>query len=142
MEHSLAAGNWLLPALLALIIYGFWGFFPKIAVNYISPQSALVYEVAGAMLVGLVTLFLIDFNLDSHPKGILFAMLTGIAGMTGTLFFFTAAQKGKISVVVSLTAIYPLITIILAALFLKEPLTIKQLSGMAMAIIAILLLAT
>ncbi len=138
----MAAGNWLLPALLALVIYGFWGFFPKIAVNYISPQSALVYEVAGAMLVGLVVLFLIDFTPESHPKGILFAMLTGIAGMTGTLFFFAAAQKGKISVVVSLTAIYPLITVLLAILFLKEPLTIKQLCGMAMAIGAILLLAT
>ena len=138
----MAAGNWLVPALLALIIYGFWGFFPKIAVNYISPQSALLYEVGGAILVGLVVLFLIDFAPDNHPKGILFAMLTGIAGMTGTFFFFVAAQKGKISVVVSLTAIYPLITIILATLFLKEPLTLKQICGMATAIAAILLLTT
>ena len=133
--------NWLLSALLALILYGFWGFFPKIAVSYISPQSALIYEVAGAMLVGLATLFFIRFQPESHPKGILFAVLTGIAGMLGTLFFFHAAQKGKISIVASLTAIYPLITVILAAVFLREPLTAKQVSGMILAIFAILLLA-
>ena len=134
--------NWLLSALLAMIIYGFWGFFPKIAVSYISPQSALVYEVAGAILVGLITLFFINFQPQNHPKGILFAMLTGIAGMTGTLFFFAAAQKGKISVVVGLTALYPLITVILAVIFLREPLTLKQIIGLILAIGAILLLST
>jgi transporter family protein len=134
--------NWLLSALLAMIIYGFWGFFPKIAVSYISPQSALVYEVAGAILVGLITLFFINFQPQSHPKGILFAMLTGIAGMTGTFFFFAAAQKGKISIVVGLTALYPLITVILAVIFLREPLTLKQIIGLILAIGAILLLST
>ena len=134
--------NWLFSALLAMIIYGFWGFFPKIAVSYISPQSALVYEVAGAILVGLFVLFLIKFNLQHHPKGILFAMLTGIAGMTGTLFFFTAAQKGKISIVVGLTALYPLITVLLAVIFLREPLTLKQIIGLLLACGAILLLST
>jgi len=30
--------NWLLPALTALVIYGFGGFFPKLASQYISPR--------------------------------------------------------------------------------------------------------
>ena len=45
--------NWFAAAILSLIIYGFWGFFPKIAVSYINPQSALIFEVAGALIVGL-----------------------------------------------------------------------------------------
>lgn len=134
--------NWLLSAILAMIIYGFWGFFPKIAVTYISPQSALVYEVGGAMLVGLLTLFFIRFQLQFHPTGMLFAVLTGIAGMIGTLFFFAAAQKGKIAIVVGLTALYPLITVILAVIFLREPLTLKQVMGLILACAAILLLSS
>lgn len=134
--------NWLLTAFLALIIYGFWGFFPKLAVNYIQPTSALVYEIAGAMLVGIASLFLINFQLDTHPKGILFAVLTGIAGMLGTLFFFAAASRGKISVVVSMTALYPLITILLAAFFLREPISLKQIFGMFFAVLAIFLFST
>ena len=133
--------NWFLPALLALFIYGFWGFFPKLAVNYIDPQSALIYEVAGAMLVGLVALVMMGFQPEYHPKGALFAALTGVAGMVGTLCFFAAASRGKISVVVSMTALYPLISIILAVLILKEPITLKQISGMACALLAIFLLS-
>jgi len=133
--------NWFSAALLSLIIYGFWGFFPKLAVTYISPQSALVYEVAGAILIGLLILVLIDFHPDTHPTGILFGMLTGVAGMLGTLFFFAAASKGKISVVVSMTALYPVITILLAAAFLREPITAKQLLGIGFALFAIVLLS-
>ncbi|MDH5525041.1 MAG: EamA family transporter [Desulfobulbaceae bacterium] len=132
--------KWMAASLLALIIYGFWGFFPKLAVQYISPPSALIYEIAGAMLVGLIALLLVRFQPDVHPKGILFAMLTGITGMIGTLFYFYAASRGKISVVVSMSALYPVITIILAAIFLREPITIKQIFGIIFAMTAIGLL--
>jgi transporter family protein len=60
--------------------------------------------------------------------------------MLGTLFFFAAASRGKISVVVSMTALYPLITIMLAAIFLREPITAKQVMGMLCAVAAIMLL--
>lgn len=132
--------SWLLPASAALVIYGLWGFFPKLAVTYINPVSALIYEVAGAMLVGLFSLFWVGFQPETHPRGILFAVLTGVAGMLGTLFFFAAASRGKLAVVVSMTALYPLITILLAAVFLREPVTAKQILGMLCAGAAILLL--
>lgn len=132
--------SWLIPAFTALVIYGLWGFFPKLAVTYINPTSALIYEVAGAMLVGLISLFWVGFQPESHPKGILFAVLTGVAGMLGTLFFFAAASRGRISVVVSMTALYPIITIILAAIFLREPVTARQVLGMFCAVAAIILL--
>ena len=133
--------NWLAPAVTALIIYGFWGFFPKLAVTYINPLSALIYQIAGAIAVGILGLFLLGFQPETHPKGILFAVLTGIAGMLGTLFYFTAASRGKISVVVSMTALYPLITIVLAAVFLREPISLTQIFGMIFAVIAIILLS-
>lgn len=133
--------NWLLSAGIAILLYGFWGFFPKLAVTYIQPMSALIYQVSGTMLVGMLCLYLVDFRPDTHPKGILFGILTGVAGILGTLFYFAAARKGNISVVASMTALYPVITILLAAVFLHEPITLRQLIGMIFALIAIFLLA-
>jgi len=133
--------GWFTAALAAMLLYGFWGFFPKLAVRYVSPASALIWEIAGAVVVGAITLVLVGFRPDAHPRGILFAGLTGITGMIGTLLFFHAAREGKIAVVVSMTALYPLVTILLAAIFLKEPITLKQVAGVVCALAAIFLFA-
>jgi transporter family protein len=134
--------SWLPASLAALVIFGFWGFFPKLAVSYIDPRSAVIYQTLGGVLIGLLVLFSLKLHPAFHPRGALFAFLTGMAGVAGTLCFFAAAERGKISLVVSITALYPLITILLAALFLREPLTLKHLAGMGFAIVAILLLSS
>ena len=138
----LKMNSWVIFAILALLVWGFWGFFPKLATNYISPKSVLVYEVIGAIIVGMAVLFLVNFKPEVNAKGITFAILTGIAGTLGALFFIFAVSRGETSVVVTTTALYPLITIILAFLILKEPITIKQGVGMIFAFAAMMLLST
>ena len=133
--------SWIFWTMLAMVTFGAWGFFPKLAVNYISPQSAVVYQVIGGLLVGTVGLAMVNFKPETHPMGILYALLTGITGVLGTLFYYAAASKGQISIVVSLTALYPLITILLAIIFLNETLALKQIVGLCFAVAAIVLLA-
>ena len=50
-------------------------------------------------------------------------------------------SKGKASSVVTTTALYPLVTLALAFMILKEPITLKQAVGIAFAISAILLIS-
>jgi len=133
--------SWLFWTIIAMITFGAWGFFPKLAVNYISPQSALIYQVLGGLLVGVISLGLVNFKPETHPMGILYAFLTGVTGVLGTLFYYVAASRGQISIVVSLTALYPLITILLAVIFLHETLILKQYIGLCFALAAIILLA-
>ncbi|MCO6431147.1 MAG: EamA family transporter [Deltaproteobacteria bacterium] len=129
-------------SILALFTFGLWGFFPKLATNYISPSSALVYEAIAGCLVGLAAFVSLGFRPEVSGPGVLYAGLAGATGLLGGLFYLIAASKGKISVVVTVTALYPVITILLAALFLKEPITIKQAAGMLMAVGAIYLLSS
>jgi transporter family protein len=132
--------SWFFWTILAMVTFGAWGFFPKLAINYINPQSALIYQVIGGLLVGIVGLAMLNFKPETHPLGILFAFLTGITGVLGTFFYYLAASRGQISIVVSLTALYPLITIMLAIVFLHETLIMKQVIGLCFAIAAIILL--
>ena len=133
--------SWFIWTILALVTFGFWGFFPKLAVNYINPQSAVIYQVLGGLVVGIAALSFVGFKPEAHPMGILFGVLTGIMGVLGTLFYYGAASRGQISVVVSLTALYPVITILLALVFLQETLTLKQVVGLCCAVGAMVLLA-
>ena len=134
--------EWLIFTLAALLMWGLWGFFPKLSIGFLSPKSALVFEMVGAMIVGVVVLAILGFKLEFSSQGAIFAILTGIAGACGALFFLYAISKGSLSVTVTLTAIYPLISVILAFLILNEPITLKQGIGMVLALVAMAMLAS
>jgi bacterial/archaeal transporter family protein len=133
--------EWLPAALLALLSFGLWGFFTKLAIVYIDSKSALVFQTMGVLIVGLVTLILLNFKLATDLKGLSFGLLTGIAYGVGCLFYFIAADKGKIMTVVTLTALYPLVTIALSYLLLREGMSLKQCLGIFFALIAIYLMS-
>jgi len=57
------------------------------------------------------------------------------------LTFFAALDLGKTSTVVTLSALYPLVTILISIAFLHERLTARQAVGIVLALIANALLA-
>lgn len=132
--------SWFFHALVAVTLYGLWGFFPKLAVGFMPPRSVLIWQAAGVVAVALLTFAVNGFRVEAPPRGILFATLAGASGMAGTLFYIIAASRGRISLVVSLTALYPVFTLALAAWFLREPLSLRQMAGMLLAMVAVVLM--
>ena len=133
--------GWLLNSLIALVCFGLWAFLPKIAVKYINPKSALIYEVLGGILVTAVVWFSVDKGIDHDLRGIVPALLTGIIGYLGMFYFLHAVNMGKVSVVASLTAVYLVVTILLAAIILKEKITSIQYIGIFLATTGVALLS-
>jgi transporter family protein len=133
--------NWFPAATIALFSFGLWGFFTKLSVIYIDSKSALLYQTLGVVMVSLVTLTMMKFKPETDARGISYAVLTGIAYAVGCWFYFIAASKGKIITVVTMTALYPFVTILLASVLLKESVSIKQGVGIVLAFIAIMLMA-
>jgi len=130
---------WLLPASMTMICWGIWGFIPKITTRYINPLSASVFEGLGSAIFAIIILFSLSFKPEIHPKGVSLAFITGLLGMLGALFYLFAMPKGKVSVIATMTALNPIITIVLAYFILKEPITLKEGIGMVFAFIAIVL---
>ncbi len=133
--------SWLLNSLMALICFGFWAFLPKISVKYISIRSALIYEVLGGVLVALIIWSTVSEGIDYDFRGITPAFLTGVIGYLGMFFFLSAVDLGKVSIVASLTAVYPAITIIFAVMLLKERISYLQYVGIFLAVTGVALLS-
>jgi len=134
-------GNWFIFGLLTLLLWGIWGFLPKVATRYIDPLSVLVFQTVGSILVTIVILATIGFRPELHTKGVTLAMATGIIGTLGTISFLYSIAKGKASIVVTMTALYPIVTVILSLLILKESITIKQGIAIILALTAMVLFA-
>ena len=133
--------GWLLNSVMAFICFGLWGFFPKVAVRYINPKSALIYEVMGGVLVAAVTWLSMNKGIEHDLRGVTPALITGIVGYLGMFFFLHAVDFGKVSVIASLTAVYPVLTILLAAIILKEQISNIQYVGIFMAMTGVILLS-
>ena len=133
--------SWFLPTIVALFLYGLWGWFPKIASNYLDAKSAWVWEVLGFAVASLIVFLILGLKPVYHAKGSLFAALTGVAGALGTLFFFIAISRYKASTVTTITALYPVIVVILSFLILKEAISLKQGIGILFAFASIYFLS-
>lgn len=134
--------NWLPASILSLLSFGFWGLFTKLAVLHIDSKSAMIYQALGVAIVGILLLSFINFKPATDSKGLIYGLLTGAAYGIGCLFYLIAASKGKIITVVTLTALYPIITILLAYLLLNETVNLKQGIGILLAFVAIILMSS
>jgi len=134
--------NWLTPAVLAFVLWGFWAFLPKIATQYIDPKSIIFFEVIGAILIGLIALISLDFKVQTEPRGVILAIIVGALGLGGSFAYVYAISKGPVGIISIFTALYPILTILLAYFILHEPMTIKQGIGICFAFVAIFLLST
>lgn len=132
--------GWLAPSLISLFSFGLWGFFTKLSTEFIDFKSALVYQSVGVLIVSIIGFYLVDFKPATESKGVLYAVLTGLSYAIGCLFYFVAASKGRLMTVVTLTALYPVITILLSYLLFQETFTVKKTIGILLALVAIILM--
>jgi drug/metabolite transporter (DMT)-like permease len=73
-----------------------------------------------------------------------FFLIAGSAGVleaTGSLLYMRSAAEGRLDVAAVLASLYPVVTILLAAWFLKERTTSSQAFGMALALGAVVLVS-
>lgn len=131
--------KWFILSLLTLLLWGFWGFVSKVALSYMGPRSLFLYGSVGAILVSITAAAFFGYRFEAHRVGAPLGILAGFFGAAGALFLYAALKEGKASIVVTMTALYPLVTILLSFLILREEITIKQTLGMLFAILAMLL---
>lgn len=134
--------RWQWYAGLTLIVWGFWGLLPKLALQRLDQRSVLVWDTVGGLLVGLAVLASSGFRLGLEPRGVLASMAYGICGIGGSFLFLLALKAGgDNSVIVPFTALYPLVTLILSVLLLGERPSPIHLLGAAFAVVAVVLLS-
>ena len=137
---------WLVWSLLTIVLWGTWGLVSKIASAGVDAYMNQLLYTAG--LAPLMVFVAITVHRERGAKatnrglGVFWAFLTGILGGVGNIAFFQALVKGgKASVVAPVTALFPMVTVLLALMFLKERLGRTQWLGLALAFAAIYMLS-
>jgi drug/metabolite transporter (DMT)-like permease len=101
-------------------------------------------KLLGVASIGSVSLVLLAAHRVPPVRfaraGVLVALAGGVADLGGNLFFVLASGPGELSTVVVLSSLYPVVTALLARLFLHERLGPLRLAGVALAIAGVVLI--
>jgi transporter family protein len=132
---------WMASALVTLLAWGVWGVCSKLASPHARPRQSLLFQVVGVVAFGLVVLSMERFHVEWSPQGFGWSAAAGFVNFVGFLFFFAAIEKGKVSTVIAMSSLYPVVTIVLSILFLQEKISPREGMGIACALLAGFLLA-
>ena len=136
--------RWLAYSLLTILVWGAWGAVSKVASDGVDANTNQVFFTFGLLPLALLVWCSprITDRVNGKRIGIGWAFLTGILGGTGNIAFFHALSLGgKASIVSPVTALFPLVTVVLAVTLLHETLGNAQKAGLVLALIAIYLLS-
>jgi drug/metabolite transporter (DMT)-like permease len=133
--------RWLRWTALALLSWGVWAIMAKLIGEALSGLHNQALSTLGILPVMLAfVLSKKSSTPGSRRRGILYALAGGAVSCIGNVFYYDALSRGgKAATIVPLTALYPLMTILLAMLLLKERLNRIQLGGVLVSLVAIYL---
>lgn len=134
--------SWLALSILALVCWGITGNTQKISTNHISTQLSFIAFSLAFIPVGMAALLLLPEGVNATRLVWALGILSGILNGLGALTSFAAFSAGaKSSVAVPVMYLAPLITVLMARLFLHEQISVAQWAGIFLAPVSAWLLS-
>ncbi len=134
--------NEIIAGLLVALMYGVGTFLAKI----VSEKDPLLQWIIVNILGIIFCLFIIIKYPQKlqllHGDILLYGITSAILVILGSLLLYYSLHSGRASIVVTLSAIGPAITTILAMVFLKEQLSHMQIFGIILITMGIILIST
>src|SRR5215510_8902743 len=115
----------LLLAGLTILLWGFWGFFGKVALEKnMAPHSVFLAEVFTSAVCAVVVMLILAYwrmHVPAHTSSWnVYGIASGVGLVLGLLCYYFALERSPASVLVPLTATYPAVSVLLSYFFLHE----------------------
>jgi drug/metabolite transporter (DMT)-like permease len=134
--------NWITFVIVHVAFMGVWGALIEIPEKNGFPATlGFVVWTLTMIPAALVALYLNKWKLDTDKRSIILGLLVGFLGAIGQLVLFITLKIAPAYLVFPLLSLTPVVTILLAVVFLKEKTGLLGWIGIVVAIIAILLLS-
>ena len=126
---------------MALLSWGVFGFLSKVGSEKLSPAQMQVLFSAGILAATIPAWSRSGIGRNSDRLGLLFGTFTGLFSVFANLAVFAALRTAPASVIQPATGLYPLVTVILGLVVLRERMNPVQGVGVFLAVIALWILS-
>ena len=134
----------LLLAGLTILLWGFWGFFGKLALEKnMAPTSVFLAEVLTSAVCAVPVLLILWRKPEAAALSTswnVFGVASGAGLALGLFCYYFALEKSQASILVPLTAIYPAVSVLLSYALLQERPNVAQWIGVVFVIVGAIVL--
>ncbi|MEW5747890.1 MAG: DMT family transporter [Candidatus Thermoplasmatota archaeon] len=133
---------WLFLALGTMLAYGIGQVLQKVGTTGCGPTAMILFTalICGSIWGAWYILFRDEMEMTLYSLAV--PLIGGALGMSGNVFFFEALARGNVSVVGTLVAAYPCVTVVAAFLLLDERLSAVRYAGVLLILLGIVVLST
>jgi bacterial/archaeal transporter family protein len=131
---------WLIPTLGCAVALGVWGVAGKLALRSLAWGDLLLINAVIYALAAIVLLAIgrAGVHLESNSW---WALLAAVSTVSALVLFYLALEAGEATKVVPITAAYPAVTLVLAAILLAENVSLVKVGGMALVVVGVIVLS-
>jgi len=136
--------TWILYALISMVFAGFTSVIAKLGLSGISGELGLAIRTCFVFVFGLA------FAIATVPSdqlstlgrtNFIWLSLSGITTTISWIFYYKAIKDGQVSTVALIDKGSMVVSVLLAALILKEQITVRTLTGAALMVAGLLIIA-
>lgn len=127
---------------LTIGLWGLWGFCGKIALERrMAPPTIFLIETLMTISLSIPMFLILGFWQKAHVLSFnVYGVLSGAALAVGVLFYYFALAEGRVTIIVPLTATYPVVSALLGFALLGERPSVAQWAGITLIIAGAVLL--
>ena len=129
-------------ALVGMLAWGVWALFADVATRSLAPEVAMAISYIVGVGVAIAYIIVQNDPVFLSESGIAFAVVGGLFSGIGSISYYAALQRGDTATATTVTALYFIVAAVLGVLFLGDPVDMRDLAGVGLAIGAVALLAT
>lgn len=134
--------HWFVLSITCLFLWGLWGFMSKLLADRIgATQSQVLFTVGMLPAAVLGAIIAGRQQLIRSVRGVAYGFANGLLTALGTWCFFAALARTSASLVSPVVASYPLVTVALAIVILRERISWRQVAGGMCAVAGLVLLS-
>lgn len=130
---------------IALVFFG-WGtsvFFDKLAANRMGVKGSIIYIISSLPTILVLLFYLLwGYKMGNFDRlGIIWVTIASSLNIIALISYYFVFLKAEASWAVAVTALYPVLTVILAYFFLHEKITFNRIVGIILAMLALVFLS-
>jgi bacterial/archaeal transporter family protein len=134
--------KWFWYSIASSLCWTAWAFTAKIGSREIPPATMQFISAFGFVLVTLTVVSVKKVQRESSVSGRCYALLSGLLLALGGISLYAAYRTGhNVSMITAMTSLYPVVTFVMALIFLGERLNRVQLLGLGFAAAAVFILS-